>query len=153
MDKHDHQQQAEQDMATPAAENRSAATESVTANPWAALRRFTAARIALGRSGVSLPTQPQLAFQLAHAQARDAVHLPLDAALLRAQLHEQGVCSADEVLELNSAAADRLVYLQRPDLGRTAYFVPSEASIELSLPADLVGEPWWLAQFKGRRTP
>lgn len=119
MDKHDHQQQAEQDMATPAAENRSAATESVTANPWAALRRFTAARIALGRSGVSLPTQPQLAFQLAHAQARDAVHLPLDAALLRAQLHEQGVCSADEVLELNSAAADRLVYLQRPDLGRS----------------------------------
>ncbi len=42
---------------------------------------------------------------------------------------------------------------QRPDLGRTAYFVPSEATIELSLPADLVGEPWWLAQFKGRRTP
>lgn len=90
----------------------------VSANPWAALRQFTAARIALGRAGVSLPTAAQLAFQLAHAQARDAVHRALDvpqlASALGAALGEPGPCC----LALHSAAADRNIYLQRPDLGR-----------------------------------
>ncbi|WP_343586587.1 ethanolamine ammonia-lyase subunit EutC [Herbaspirillum sp.] len=92
--------------------------EPVTSNPWDALRRFTEARIALGRAGVSLPTQPQLAFQLAHAQARDAVHLALDAQELRTQLEACDICRADEVQEVHSAASNRLLYLQRPDLGR-----------------------------------
>jgi len=100
------------------AENVSPGAENVTANPWEALRRFTAARIALGRSGVSLPTAPQLDFQLAHAQARDAVHLPLDVAALKDQLQQRGLCAAAQVLDVQSAAADRLVYLQRPDFGR-----------------------------------
>ena len=90
----------------------------VTDNPWEALRRFTAARIALGRAGVSLPTGPQLAFQLAHAQARDAVHLALDVDALKLQLQEHGICAADAVMQVHSAAPDRLTYLQRPDLGR-----------------------------------
>ncbi|MCA1323955.1 ethanolamine ammonia-lyase subunit EutC [Herbaspirillum sp. alder98] len=89
----------------------------VTANPWDALRRFTSARIALGRAGVSLPTQPQLAFQLAHAQARDAVHQALDVPDLVARLQPLGI-GGDQVLHVHSAAADRLTYLQRPDLGR-----------------------------------
>lgn len=87
----------------------------VTANPWQSLRRFTAARIALGRAGVSQPTAPQLAFQLAHARARDAVHRALDpAALGEALLAGCGL----RHLPLRSAAASRDIYLQRPDLGR-----------------------------------
>lgn len=86
----------------------------VTTNPWSALRRYTDARIALGRAGVSLPTQAQLAFQLAHAQARDAVRLALDPTALRQALADLG----HEAVALHSAAADRDSYLQRPDLGR-----------------------------------
>lgn len=83
-------------------------------NPWLELRRLTPARIALGRTGTSLPTSAQLDFQYAHAQARDAVHLPFDHAGLSAQLSERG----RESLLLHSAAVDRNSYLQRPDLGR-----------------------------------
>jgi ethanolamine ammonia-lyase small subunit len=90
----------------------------VTDNPWHALRRFTPARIALGRSGASLPTAPQLAFQLAHAQARDAVHVALDTAALAQSLEQAGIALAAECVQLHSAAPDRLHYLQRPDWGR-----------------------------------
>ncbi|QXI27876.1 ethanolamine ammonia-lyase subunit EutC [Pseudomonas vanderleydeniana] len=83
-------------------------------NPWLELRRLTPARIALGRTGTSLPTNAQLDFQFAHAQARDAVHLPFDHAGLSAQLAEHG----RQTLLLHSAADDRHSYLQRPDLGR-----------------------------------
>jgi len=90
---------------------------SVIENPWQVLRSLTAARIALGRSGVSLPTQAQLDFQLAHARARDAVHLPLDSAALAQQLARVHTRQAAPI-ELASAAPDRATYLQRPDLGR-----------------------------------
>lgn len=89
-------------------------TSPVIANGWSLLRRFTDARIALGRAGVSLPTAPQLAFQLAHAQARDAVHIPLDVEALHNGLLPLGL----DILTLHSAAADRNTFLQRPDLGR-----------------------------------
>jgi ethanolamine ammonia-lyase small subunit len=82
--------------------------------PWDGLRRFTDARIALGRAGHSLPTAAHLQFQLAHAQARDAVHVPLDTDRLIQDLQAQRF----ETLKLHSAAPDRLAYLQRPDLGR-----------------------------------
>lgn len=87
---------------------------SDTQNPWLQLRNLTPARIALGRTGISIPTNAQLDFQYAHAQARDAVHLPFDQAGLSAQLAESG---RDSLL-LHSAASDRHTYLQRPDLGR-----------------------------------
>ena len=83
-------------------------------NPLLELRRLTPARIALGRTGTSMPTSAQLDFQYAHAQARDAVHLAFDHAGLSSQLAE---CGRESVL-LHSAAADRNSYLQRPDLGR-----------------------------------
>jgi ethanolamine ammonia-lyase small subunit len=81
---------------------------------WDTLRRYTDARIALGRAGHSQPTGAHLAFQLAHAQARDAVHLPFDAATVAAGVRALGL----EIVHLHSAAADRQTYLQRPDLGR-----------------------------------
>ena len=85
-----------------------------TPNPWLELRRLTPARIALGRTGTSLPTSAQLDFQFAHAQARDAVHLPFD----HAALSEQLTAKNRETLHLHSAATDRDSYLQRPDKGR-----------------------------------
>jgi len=81
---------------------------------WDALRRFTQARIALGRAGNSMPTAPLLAFNLSHAQARDAVHQPLDVAALRTSLEAAGF----DTLSVCSAAPDRDHYLRRPDLGR-----------------------------------
>ena len=84
------------------------------ADLWTGLRRLTAARIGLKRSGASLATAPLLAFQLAHAQARDAVHAELDAPRLAYDLAGHGV----PVLTVESAAADKKAYLMRPDLGR-----------------------------------
>ncbi len=84
-------------------------------DPWAYLRRFTPARIGLGRSGASLPTREVLGFSLAHAQARDAIHLPLDVEALAAQLQTDGWPAP---LRLHSRASDRHEYLLRPDLGR-----------------------------------
>ncbi|OPA97539.1 ethanolamine ammonia-lyase [Pseudomonas fluorescens] len=88
--------------------------ETTPENPWLELRRLTPARIALGRTGTSIPTSAQLDFQFAHAQARDAVHLPFDHAGLSSQMAERG----RESVLLHSAAVDRHMYLQRPDLGR-----------------------------------
>ena len=101
--------------AAPGAEALTAPTTPlVTPAPWQELRRYTDARIALGRAGHSLPTAAHLAFQQAHAQARDAVHLPLDALGVVASLRALGF----ETMLLHSAAPDRASYLQRPDWGR-----------------------------------
>jgi ethanolamine ammonia-lyase small subunit len=81
---------------------------------WADLRRFTPARVALGRAGNGLPTAAHLDFQAAHAAARDAVHAVLDVEALRAELATAGLAST----AVHSAAADRRTYLLRPDLGR-----------------------------------
>src|SRR5258708_24032664 len=75
------------------------------ADRWTRLRELTGARIALGRAGHSLPTSELLAFQLADARARDAVHHALDP-------------RSFEGIMLKSAARDRASYLRRPDLGR-----------------------------------
>ncbi|SNC59964.1 Ethanolamine ammonia-lyase light chain [Marinobacter sp. es.048] len=95
---------------------------SVIANPWRRLSAWTDARIGLGRAGISLPTHEMLAFQLAHAQARDAVHLPLDTSALMKDLAElterRKALLPHEPVHLQSQASDRIIYLQRPDLGR-----------------------------------
>lgn len=83
-------------------------------DPWSLLAARTPARIAIGRAGASLPTREVLAFALAHAKARDAVHARLDWAALAARLQALGLAT----IEAGSAARDRAFYLRRPDLGR-----------------------------------
>lgn len=85
----------------------------MTRDPWAQLASHTPARIALGRTGASLSTREVLAFSLAHAQARDAVHARLDRAVVSAKLAGLGLATIDA----ESQAVDRQVYLRRPDLG------------------------------------
>jgi ethanolamine ammonia-lyase small subunit len=83
-------------------------------DPWLDLRRYTAARIALGRSGGSQRTETVLDFRLAHARARDAVHAPFDPAAVTAPLLAAGLAPR----LLATAVGDRRDYLLRPDLGR-----------------------------------
>ena len=64
--------------------------------------------------GSSLPTKEVLDFGLAHATARDAVHLALDVPALNMALLAQGF----KVLQVQSQAQNRPTYLLRPDLGR-----------------------------------
>ena len=86
----------------------------VTTDSWSALQRYTPARIALGRTGVSLPVKALLGFKMAHAHARDAVFSLLEKERLANEFKALQLPS----VFLQSRAADRQVYLQRPDLGR-----------------------------------
>jgi ethanolamine ammonia-lyase small subunit len=96
------------------------------------LRQYTSARVGLNRAGRGLATHEVLDFQLAHAQARDAVHATLDLACLLGGLRERGL--AGRVLK--SAAADRSSYLRQPDMGRA---LSAESSAQLvAAPCDLV---------------
>jgi ethanolamine ammonia-lyase small subunit len=94
--------------------NRTAAPVTVSPDPWAELRRFTDSRIALGRSGSSLPLAASLAFRLDHARARDAVHAPFQRAELAGRLRGAGIAC----VELESCVTDREEFLTRPDKGR-----------------------------------
>ncbi len=94
-------------------------------DPWFALRRFTQARIALGKTGVCIPVHENLQFKMAHAFARDAVYTKLDKDIL-----VKGFGNFDlPFLLLHSRACDRKEYLQRPDWGRRL----NDASVEILL--------------------
>lgn len=99
----------------------------VTPDPWSSLKTWTDARIALGRAGTALPTGPLLDFQMAHAQARDAVVRPCSFTGL-------------EGLRVESQVGDRSEYLRRPDLGRRLS-PRSEAILEAAARSG----PWDLA--------
>lgn len=88
----------------------------VTASPLAggALARCTEARVALGRSGASLPTAAHLRFVGDHARARDAVWTAVDFDALAREVEALGLVP----VRLRSEAGDRATYLRRPDLGR-----------------------------------
>jgi ethanolamine ammonia-lyase small subunit len=95
-------------------ENPSRRGEILVTDPWAGLKKFTAARIALGRTGTAEPLHAMLQFRLAHAHARDAVYATLEQqALLDALQHLQQPCFV-----LHSEAANRHEYLQYPHRGR-----------------------------------
>jgi ethanolamine ammonia-lyase small subunit len=102
----------------------------IESSPWAHLRRFTRARIGLGRAGDGLPTRPLLDFQMAHALARDAVHGVVDWRKLEKEL------APLETIDVSSNATDRATYLRRPDLGRM--LAPGEAEKLPPGPFDIV---------------
>jgi ethanolamine ammonia-lyase small subunit len=83
-------------------------------DPWFFLAERTTARIGRGRTGGSLPTREVLAFDLAHAQARDAVHARFDRVALAKALAGLDLVT----LDVESEAAGRQAYLRRPDAGR-----------------------------------
>lgn len=101
---------------------------------WARLAQLTPARIGLGRAGSGLPTREVLRFGLAHAQARDAVHTPMDADEIASAIEAQGFATCRAA----SRAADRAAYLRRPDHGR-ALAPQDRAALErlAAGPADL----------------
>jgi ethanolamine ammonia-lyase small subunit len=94
-------------------------------DPWSQLRKHTPARIALGRAGSSLPTAELLAFAADHAEARDAVFARLNVPSLTDELAPLKL----PVLALQTRAADREMYLKRPDLGRR---LDEESAAEVS---------------------
>jgi ethanolamine ammonia-lyase small subunit len=96
------------------------------------LRQYTSARVGLERAGSGLATREVLAFQMAHAQARDAVHAELDVSSILSGLRERGMlCCA-----LKSAAADRASYLRHPELGRQ--LDRTSAATLVAAPCDIV---------------
>lgn len=118
-------------------------------NPWHVLREYTAARIGLGRAGISMPTNHLLDFQLAHAQAQDTVHLPLDTQTLITDIQSCGGDSdipnqtlALHCILVHSQVVDRSQYLQRPDLGRR---LNSASVAALRIHAAVEDEPYDLA--------
>lgn len=117
--------------------------ELIHQDPWHKLRQFTQARIGLGRVGTSIPTDELLRFQLSHAQAIDAVHVPLDDDQLIADLSNKASLKPYlPAFFLHSQASDRLTYLQRPDLGRK---LQAESVEELKAHSDKTPKPYDLA--------
>jgi ethanolamine ammonia-lyase small subunit len=102
-------------------------SQPVVPQNWIALRRYTPARIAIGRAGCGLPLKAHLEFQAAHARARDAVQASLHVDALIAALAVFGwpVCM------VSSAAPNRQVFLRQPNLGR---LLSTESKTELSEP-------------------
>ncbi|HMK89316.1 MAG TPA: ethanolamine ammonia-lyase light chain EutC, partial [Methylocystis sp.] len=69
---------------------------------FAAMRAATPARIGLPRAGAATATACNLAFALAHAEARDAVRAAFTPEALAAELKAQGL----ETIRLRSAATE-----------------------------------------------
>lgn len=81
---------------------------------WEKLKSYTDARIAMGRTGCSILTDDYLKFSLAHAKARDSIKMPFDRDRIGKELHAMGL----DTINVESSAANRELYLCRPDFGR-----------------------------------
>jgi len=101
--------------------------KNIQRDAWASLREFTVARIALGRTGTSVPLKQTLAFQLDHAHARDAVYSILNTEYLLHELEQLNLTACC----IQSKAGTREEYLQRPDWGRQLDKVSKEKISEL----------------------
>jgi len=83
-------------------------------DPWLGLRRYTSARIALGRTGGSQRMDTVLDFRLSYARARDAVMAAFDLEGIAGRFAAAGFATH----RIATAVADKKTYLVRPDLGR-----------------------------------
>ena len=103
-------------------------------DPWTSLKAHTHARIALGNVGGSLPTQEVLNFKLAHAEAKDAIFIPLNIS----ELTQNIAYFLLPLFTMKSKIENRNEYLKRPDLGRRL----DKQSVELlnknTAPFDLI---------------
>lgn len=104
---------------------------SKSLDPWSDFRSLTAARIALGRAGGSVPTRELLDFGLAHARARDAVLAEFDPSILATTFESAGL----ETILLRSDTTNRHEYLRRPDLGRRLSAESRELLASMNAPA------------------
>jgi ethanolamine ammonia-lyase small subunit len=101
---------------------------------WTKLRAVTPARIGLARSGSWVETRLLLDFQLAHAEAQDAVKDRIDADRLIADLKSHGL----DTVCLSSKAPDRKTYLVRPDFGRELNESAKDALLKMPKGFDVV---------------
>jgi ethanolamine ammonia-lyase small subunit len=122
-------------------------------DPWFFLASRTTARIGRGRAGASLPTREVLAFDLAHALARDAVHAHVDRAGLARALAHPGLAT----IEVESQAVDRQTFLRQPDAGRrlseSSVARLTEAAVESCDLAIMIGDGLSAAAVDGHAAP
>lgn len=83
-------------------------------DPWDCLRAATHARVGLGRSGSSMPTQALLQLRADQLHAAAAVHAPFDIDLMTSALRDHGLAYTT----VRTRAVDRQDYLKHPDHGR-----------------------------------
>lgn len=87
---------------------------NLSPDPWAELKRFTTARIAMGRTGGSLRTDNLLDFRLAHARAKDAVL----SAFHPERVIEDLKANNFDYVTASTIVKDKLDYLLHPENGR-----------------------------------
>jgi len=97
------------------------------AGPWEFLKKFTHARIALGRVGHSVPTRELLDFRMAHSRAKDSVWGEIDFSKFEKKIE----FSEKRILKVESLCKTKKEFLLHPHRGRDLDLVSLEAVKEL----------------------